>query len=413
MPLVEICFWVSVFLILYPYFIYPLILFLVSRVFQRKVRRDAAARSVSIVLAARNEQDGIQRRLRELLALLDDNPGFGEIIVVSDGSTDDTVALVSQIGDPRVRLVELVQRFGKAEALNRGVAVARYDVVVFADTRQTWDAKALRLLLENFADDHVGAVSGDLVLQEASGAMVGVGLYWRYEKWLRTTESNIDTQIGVTGAISACRRDLYSPIPIGTVLDDVYWPMQVAMKGYRVIHDSRAVAYDRLPDKAKDEFRRKVRTLAGNFQLVARLPQALLPYRNPICLQFVSHKLARLAVPWALVGVFVFGLWCDGWVHDLAVLSQVIVYALGVVGLVSRRGGWLGAAASFLILNAAAWVAFWVWLTGKAEKSWKPVAYTPAPTPVALKTLPSGVELRLPEPDRRPAASPDHSSTSV
>ena len=122
----------------------------------------------------------------------------------------------------------------------------------------------------------------------------------RYERWLRHNEGQIGSVVGVTGAISAVRRELFRPIPHGTILDDVYWPLQVAMIGYRVVRDPRARAYDSLPERAGDEFRRKVRTLAGNLQLLARLPGALLPWRNPIWLQFISHKVLRLLVPWAL-----------------------------------------------------------------------------------------------------------------
>src|SRR5262249_54665110 len=178
-----------------------------------------------------------------------------------------------------------------------------HDILVFADARQRWDPLALRMLLENFADPEVGAVSGDLVVESAPGVMGGVGLYWRYEKWLRKKESQIHSTTGVTGAICAVRRALFPGGPPGTLLDDVYWPLCVVMGGHRVVHDKRAVAYDRLPERARDEFRRKVRTLTGCFQIVTRLPQTLLPWRNPVWVQFVSHKLLRLAVPWALLAM--------------------------------------------------------------------------------------------------------------
>ena len=115
-----------------------------------------------------------------------------------------------------------------------------HDVVVFADARQSWAADALPRLLSNFADPRVGAVSGDLVLRDGAGVLTGVGLYWRFEKWLRRKESQLWSQVGVSGSISAVRRDLFRPIPAGTLLDDVYWPMHVVLQGYRVIHDERA-----------------------------------------------------------------------------------------------------------------------------------------------------------------------------
>src|SRR5262249_2011913 len=190
-------------------------------------------------------------------------------------------------------------------------------------------------LLETFADERVGAVSGDLVVLSGPGVVAGVGAYWKFEKWMRRQESLVGSQVGVTGAISAVRRELFTPIPAGTMLDDVYWPLNVAMKGRRGVHDSRAFAYDRPPDPAAAEFRRKVRTLAGNFQLLTRLPSALLPWRNPTWFALLSHKLARLAVPWALLTLLVAGLFADGPFYVAAILAQVVCYGLALAGLMT------------------------------------------------------------------------------
>src|SRR5262249_38596966 len=197
--------------------------------------------------------------------------------------------------------MNLADNVGKASALSRGCAAARHEIILFADARQTWAPDSLKLLLQNFTDPDVGAVSGNLVVETSPGVMAGVGLYWRYEKWLRRQESSVHSTIGVTGAISAVRRSLFPPIPPRTLLDEVYSPLAVFIRGYRVVHGGGAIAYDRLPDRPGDEFRRKVRTLAGNYQLLMRLPTALMPWRNPIWLQFVSHKLCRLLVPWSLL----------------------------------------------------------------------------------------------------------------
>ena len=377
----EILFVLSVALIVYPYLVYPLLVALAARLRPRPVRLDATRGplpAVSFLVAAHNEQGRMEGRLQELLCLLEvrANPA-DEILVVTDGSTDDTAAVVRMYTKQYVRLVELPERGGKANALNRGAALARNEILVFADARQTWAPDALTRLLENFADPDVGAVSGDLVVTTGDGTMAGVGLYWRFEKWLRRQESAAGSQVGVTGAISACRRALFQPIPAGTLVDDVYWPVGVALQGKRVVHDSRAVAYDRLPEKTRDEFRRKVRTLAGNFQFVGLRPGVLLPWRNPIWVQLVSHKLARLVVPWALLGLFVACILGEGWVYDFTLAAQGLGYALAIVGLLTGRGGKpCSAASSFLVLNAAAWVAFWVWISGRAGRTWTKASYT-------------------------------------
>jgi cellulose synthase/poly-beta-1,6-N-acetylglucosamine synthase-like glycosyltransferase len=373
----ETVLWVAAAFVAYPYLIYPLWLFLVGRILARPTKRQKGFRpSVSFVTCVYNEAGRIERRLAELVSILDGTDVEGEIVVVSDGSTDDTVALVRRHSDPRIRLLELPRRGGKAAALTAGGALATGEILVFCDVRQTWAPDALELLLENFADERVGAVSGELIVMSGPGAVSGVGLYWKLEKWMRRQESRFGSQVGVTGAISAVRRELFQPIPQGTMLDDVYWPLAVAMKGRRVIHDSRALAYDRLPERAGDEFRRKVRTLAGNFQLLTRLPSALLPWRNPTWFVLLSHKLARLVVPWALLTLFVACWFADGPLYVVLLLAQIVCYGLALAGLMTKRGGKLTSVpASFVVLNAAAWAAFWVWVAGRADRSWVKVSY--------------------------------------
>jgi cellulose synthase/poly-beta-1,6-N-acetylglucosamine synthase-like glycosyltransferase len=258
-------------------------------------------------------------------------------------------------------------------ALNRAHAAACHPLLVFADARQTWAADAIDRLAAAFADPAVGAVSGDLVVESAPGVMAGVGLYWRFEKWLRRTESRFHSMVSVTGCICAVRRELFRPIPSGTILDDVYWPLAVAMGGYRVIHEQRARAFDRLPERAHDEFRRKVRTLAGNYQLMARMPAALLPWRNRLWWQFVSHRALRLAVPWALLVILGTSMALSGPWYRAAFWGQAVFYAAGVAGIrpaIAARFRLASAIASFLVLNAAAWVAFWVWASGRSSRSW-------------------------------------------
>jgi cellulose synthase/poly-beta-1,6-N-acetylglucosamine synthase-like glycosyltransferase len=293
--------------------------------------------------------------------------------------------------DQGVRVIERRENLGKAVSLSEGCAAAVHDILVFADSRQRWDPQALGYLLENFADPHVGAVSGDLILESSPGVLAGVGLYWRFEKMLRRQESRLHSVVGVTGAICAVRRALFRAIPPGTLLDDVYWPLQVVLQGHRVLHDERAHAYDRLPDRAADEFRRKIRTLSGNWQLLARLPAALLPWRNPVWWQFVSHKLLRLAAPWALLGMLASSLWLlPELPYQVLLGAQATGYVLGLAGLLApgRRLPLAGAAGSFLVLNTAAWLSFWVWITGRAGRSWHRVTYAPplAPAQAAPET---------------------------
>ncbi len=370
MTILEFLFWLCAGCVLYTCIGYP-ILISAAAFLKRDQRLLAPFKgTASIILAARDEEDNIERRVRELLGWLKVGQVDGEIIVVSDGSTDGTATLAKGCAaDGRVRVLERPESEGKAAALTAGCEESTSDVLVFADSRQRWGPDALERLLENFADPRVGAVSGLLILESAPGVLAGVGLYWRFEKWLRQKESQARSLVSATGAISAVRRRLFCPIPTGTLVDDVYWPLRVAMQGYRVVQDPRACAFDRLPDNPFDEFSRKVRTLAGIFQLFTRLPSALLPWRNPVWLQWVSHKLLRLVVPWALGGMVLTGFLINDRFYQVAFWAQVIGYGLAVVGLTKslrRHVPLAGVAASFLVLNAAALLAFWVWITGRA-----------------------------------------------
>lgn len=332
----RVLFWLSALFIAYVYFGYPALL----AVWARLGPRPRAARSassvlprVSIVLAARNEARRLTARLDNLIAL--DYPAERrQIIVVSDGSDDDTIAVLYRYR-AHLEIVSLPP-VGKAAALNEGVARASGEILVFADARQTFAPDALLALTAPFADPAVGGVSGELVLgsEPSSGRRrladrrhgpglapfgrdlrsilyrrgdrsstigEGVGLYWRYEKQLRRLESQVGSMIGATGAIYALRRSLWRPLPDGTILDDVLAPMRAVLAGARVLFEPGAQAYDYTPPDARSEARRKIRTLAGNVQILWFEPRLLVPIVNPVWLQYVSHKVGRLLVPYALV----------------------------------------------------------------------------------------------------------------
>jgi cellulose synthase/poly-beta-1,6-N-acetylglucosamine synthase-like glycosyltransferase len=385
----EWVFAASATLLLYTYLGYPLLIGALARLRDRPTSMEGAkSRAVppcSLILAAHNEEATIGRRIAELAALIIDANPEGELIVVSDGSDDRTAERArdsaAEAGVEH-RVIELDRRSGKAEALTRGHRASRHEIVVFADARQRWEHDTLVRLLENFDDPGVGAVGGDLILESGPGVLAGVGLYWRFEKWLRLQESRVGSSVGVTGAICAVRRGLFRPIPRGTILDDVYWPLLVALGGARVVHDDRARAFDRLPERTRDEFRRKVRTLAGNFQLLVRLPVIMRPWRNPVWFQFASHKALRLAAPWGMLALLASSATIASQFYRTALLGQGAFYLLGLAGLwqpVGRRSRLASAAASFLTLNAAAWTAFWVWSSGRCESSWRRIQYEPPP----------------------------------
>jgi cellulose synthase/poly-beta-1,6-N-acetylglucosamine synthase-like glycosyltransferase len=213
---------------------------------------------------------------------------------------------------------------------------------MFADARQAFATDAIAELVANFADPTVGAVTGELVLDceeharaSESGVAEAVGLYWRYEKWIRRQESALHSVPGATGAIYAMRRSLWQPLQAGTLLDDVLAPIRVVLQGYRTVFDDAARAYDRVAADADEEQRRKIRTIAGNYQILALEPRLLSPFHNPVWLQYVSHKImSRLIVPYALIACFVSSavLASSGAIYAIAFAGQVAFYGLAIYG---------------------------------------------------------------------------------
>ena len=330
-------FWVSAFVVLYVYVGYPLLLALWARLAGRRRAQSPGSRStwtppVTVVIAARNEGRRLAARLENLFA--SDYPRDRmQVIVASDGSTDDTCRVVEAFGS-RVECLDLAAS-GKAAALNAAVARAAHPVIVFADARQRFAADAIRRLVNRLADPDIGAVSGELVIKSDESTIGdGIGAYWRYEKWLRRCEAVVGSTIGVTGAIYAMRRELWTPLPADAILDDVMTPMRVVLEGHRVVFEERARAYDVASPDPETEMRRKVRTLAGNFQLLARQPRLLVPGLNPVWIQFMSHKVGRLVVPYALVALFVSSAFLarQALVYGVALIGQAVFYALAAYG---------------------------------------------------------------------------------
>jgi hypothetical protein len=224
--------------------------------------------------------------------------------------------------------------------------------------------------MESFADPEVGCVSGALMLgyPDSGEAAKGMGMYWRIEKTIRELESESASVVGATGAIYAVRRELLASVPEGTVLDDVYIPMQVVRQGKRVVFEARARAWD-APDLGKDrEFARKVRTLGGNYQLLQLAPW-LLSAENPVRFEFISHKLLRLLVPFALATLLLASLVLPGPFYRSVLALQAAFYGLSLLAVLRLSRGPLAsmadAALTFVTLNGAAAMAFVNFMTGR------------------------------------------------
>jgi cellulose synthase/poly-beta-1,6-N-acetylglucosamine synthase-like glycosyltransferase len=361
-------------LVAYTYAGYPLLVALWARVAPRRVRESAAFEpSVSVMLAAHNGARYLEQKLESLRAL-DYPPEKLEILLCSDGSTDETIAIARRAAqaDPRVRVFECGDRLGKPAALNLLREHATGEVLLMTDVRQKLAPNALRALLRPLADPKVGCVSGSLVLPGDGG----VSLYWRYESFIRGCEACVGGMVGVSGSLYAIRRSDFNGLPSDVLLDDMFIPLSVARSRKSIILSREAQAYDEVCDDER-EFGRKVRTLAGNYQLVAKMPWLLLPGLNPVWFQIVSHKFLRLLCPWALVALFASSLLLAfepalsasalAFWRSLA-LAQCAFYALAALGPRAGRAG--AVARTFVVLNAAALFGLWRFLRGSQAVTW-------------------------------------------
>lgn len=348
----------SIAFLLYVIAIYPLLLGLLAR------GRTSAKRklpdplpTVSVILPVHNGARFIQAKLDTLFAL-DYPPERMQILIISDGSTDATDDLVREYGRPGVELIRVPQA-GKSAALNTGLARATGDVLFYTDVRQSLSANALRDLVANFADPDVGVATGELIIQSSRASGEGPGLYWRYEVWIRSCLSRLGVLQGATGCVYVMRRELAVPIPENVLADDVYLPLAAFFAGKRIVLDMSAKAFD-YPTELDVEFRRKVRTLAGVYQVIAGYPCLLWPGTRG-WIHFTSHKLSRLLMPFALLALLISSFWLPAPWRFTLLSMQGAVYGLALLDLVLPASFPLKRlttpASTFVVLMAAAFCA--------------------------------------------------------
>src|SRR5580693_5228992 len=326
MNLAAVLFLSSAAFVLYTLFGYPLLLGLAARR-ERPVRRRFEEKSVSILLPVRNGESWMQAKLESILSL-DYPSGLVEILVISDGSTDRTEAVAREF-EPRGVRVFSIPPSGKAVALNTLMEHASGEILFFTDVRQKLERQSLKNLVACFGDPEVGAVSGELVILDASGQEDShVGLYWKYEKGIRKRLSRIDSLPGATGCIYAMRRALAAPLPAGCLLDDVHLPMLAFLAGYRLVLEESAKAFD-VSTTLDTEFRRKVRTQAGVYQILFAFPQLLGP-GNRMWFHFMSHKVARLLLPFAILVATISSFALPGSWARTVVAGEALFYLLAL-----------------------------------------------------------------------------------
>lgn len=361
---------VCVAVLAYTYAGYPLVIGALARLRPERARRHRDWEpTVTACVAAYNAAATIDAKLASLVGLAYPAAKL-DILVYSDGSSDATDEIVARWAarDGRIRLMRGERRMGKPTGLNRMRAAARGEVLLLTDARQPLAPMALRALVDMLGELNVGCVTGNLVLEGRAGS----GVYWRYENWIRRQEARFRSVVGMTGPIAALRKTDLDLLPADLILDDIWIPMRLRLRGRKVLFCEEAVAHDRAFDDGR-EFGRKVRTLAGNYQIFARMPALLSPLANPSWFETVSHKLMRLVCPWALLALFAVS--CAalaantgalGW--RLLVAAQLALYGAALLGPPAGRLPAL--ARTFLLLHLAALVGLYRFLTGRQKVTW-------------------------------------------
>ncbi len=394
----EVVFWLCVGLILYTYMGYPLVLLGLRTIRRRPVVKQDIIPTVSLLIAAYNEEKDIRAKLENTLGL-DYPQGKLQVIVASDCSTDNTDAIVQEYTDQGVLLVRLRQRGGKTAALNEAVKHARGEVLVFSDAATLYRQDALRKLVRNFADPSVACVTGDIIYINDAHTLVGEGgsLYWRYERWLRRMESDIGSVLGMAGCMYALRRELFVPLgseqPRNGLLaritvnmqsldDDFLTPLRLRLQSdkYRAVMEPEALCFERVAGGCAAEFRMRSRVIARAIAGLLYMHAVLNPLRFPLyAFQLFSHKVLRWLVPLWLLGAGVSNaLLLATPLYQGFFIVQVGFYTCAVLGYLGEKWRWRRVRLFYIPLyfcvsNLAALVALGKVFLGKADGTWTPL----------------------------------------
>jgi len=375
--IVQFIFNVSLFIVLYTYIGYPLLLLMLGKIMHKKVNKQEILPQVSILVSAFNEEKNIESKLLNYFELDYPNDKI-EIIIGSDGSNDGTNKIIASYLSKGVVFRSFPHRRGKPSVLNDLVSIAKGDIIVFTDARQKIAKNAIRELVSNFFDHQVGCVSGELIFMQEGSSDVGnaMGLYWNYEKSIRSLESSLGSMVGATGALYAIRKKLYAVVPSNLLLDDVFIPLKVVGTGYRAVFDASAKVYDTVSQTCDQEYTRKIRTLAGNWQLLHMFLFLNNSFDKLFVWQLISHKFLRLLIPLLLFMLIVSNiLLVSNYIFRIFAFIQFLFYFMVFVGYVLSKTrntvSFLKFPYTFFLLNSAILEGFIAFITKSQKVTWK------------------------------------------
>lgn len=375
----EYLFWILIAVIFYTYFGYALLIPLIGLFVKRPVNRRDITPRVTFLITAYNEEKNIRKKLTEVLAL--DYPREQlEVMVASDGSTDRTDDIVREFRDQGVVLKRVEGRVGKTATQNEAVKAATGDVIIFSDATTVYEKDAIRKLVRNYNDPEVGAVSGRYEYVNPTGAPVGTGsiLFWKYENFIKSMQTRIRTISGCCGCIYSVRKAAYVPLP-GDIISDLVEPLMVIRRGYRVVFEQEAIAYEETTEKSHEEFRMRIRVITRAMRGILFARGLLNPFRFPfVSFQLISHKVLRWLIPFFLIGLLAANAFLlDRPFYVIFFALQVAFYLLALAGLAADRMGKKFKPAAvplyFCIVNTASLIAFFKTLAGQKMVTWETV----------------------------------------
>jgi cellulose synthase/poly-beta-1,6-N-acetylglucosamine synthase-like glycosyltransferase len=384
----ELVFWISVALIGYTYAGYPLLLLVMASLQQmrrdlslalghnrRKNFHDPELPNVSLVFAAHNEAAVIVGKMRNCAAI--DYPANKiEILIGCDACSDDTAELARNAGGANATVFDYRERSGKPAVLNRLVAAAKGEIVVFCDANTMFEAHAVRSLVRHFSSPAVGCACGELRLRPSETGARNEGFYWRYEGCLKFFESRLNMLVGANGGIFAVRRSLFQPLPPRAIVDDFLIAMEIRRQGHQVVFDCDAAGYETAAASVREEFVRRVRIGAGNFHALLMTWRMLLPGAGRIAFSYWSHKVLRWIAPFAMLTAFGAAVALSS--RPFYAVCAFAGVALGMAGVLGyrqalrsiHRGVW-AAPYYFLSMNLALLIGFWKFASGQQGAVWQ------------------------------------------
>lgn len=338
-----IVFWIGLFVIVYTFVGYGFVLFLlvsIKRFFKKPFifRVDADLPTVSILIAAYNEEVLIEQKIDNTLAL--DYPSEKlQIIIVTDGSTDQTAAKVSRYSS--VSLLHSNDRAGKMAAIKRAMPFVEGQVILFTDANTFLNKAAVKELVKHYQNNRVGAVAGEKrihVEEAADASSAGEGFYWKYESVLKRWDYELYSNVGAAGELFSIRTELYEPVESDTIIDDHMIAMRIAEKGFIIAYEPGAYAVETASENAKEELKRKIRIAAGGIQSIVRLKKAANPFYYPVLtFQYISHRVLRWTItPLLMIMVFVLNglivFQANSLLYLILFLGQLFFYLLSLAG---------------------------------------------------------------------------------